>query len=152
MSAFWENIGKRMDQIGSNLEKAVENSEPDTKTKTPKKLTWEEFVNKTEKDLDKRLIEHAKKEGLVYVGGKGRFTVTKEKDKNDEFIMNVDVELYYKDQFKADKNFQIYPLHTERKFEDFVLDDEETKTQLEKLKSEQYEFNVETPQIKSDEE
>ncbi len=112
-----------------------------------KPLTWTEFLEKTGNDIDKRLIAHAKKEGLIYVGGKCILTVTE--SENDKFIMNVDVTLYYKDQFKAENNFQIYPLHTERKFEDFALDDEETKNQLEQIKNEQFEFNVEAPQNKN---
>lgn len=138
---IFENFGSFWDQGKSSTKKS--DSSP---------LTWEKFVEKTGKDIDNRLIAHAKKEGLVYVGGKCRFTVTASEQDENKFILNVDVELYYKDQFKAEKNFQIYPLHTERCFEEFALDDEETKNQLEKLKTEQYEFKVETPQIKSEKE
>ncbi len=117
----------------------------DVKKNTP--LKWSEFIKKTSDDIDKRLIAHAKKEGLIYVGGKCRFTVTS--DEKNENILNVDAELYYKDQFKKDKNFQIYPLHTERTFSEFMLDDEETKSQLEQIKKEQFEFNVEAPQTEN---
>lgn len=121
----------------------------DAKKSMPSPLTWEEFLNKTGADLDERLIAHAKNEGLVYVGGKCRFTAVKSETDSEKFVLNVDAELYYKDQFKVEKNYQIYPLHTERRFDDFLLDDEETKNQLDKLKTEQYEFNVEIPQIKN---
>lgn len=98
------------------------------------------------------LIAHAKKEGLVYIGGKCRFTVTAAENNAEKFILNVDAELYYKDQFKAEKNFQIYPLHTEKPFEMFDMEDQETARQLEKLKTEQFEMTVEKPQINNTEE
>lgn len=144
---FFEKLGRQLDKTMTETE-----AESDTKKKVSRPLTWEEFVTKTGSEIDKRLIAHAKKEGLIYVGGKCRFTVTVSEKDEEKFVLNVDAELYYKDQFKAENNFQIYPLHTERSFDGFVLDDEETKNQLEKLKTEQYEFNVETPQIKNEKE
>lgn len=118
--------------------------------KKVKPLTWNDFLKKTGDDLDNRLIAHAKKEGLLYVGGKCRFTATADENNAEEFIVNVDAELYYKDQFKADKNFQLYPLHTEKPFSAFDMNDVETAEQLEKLKSEQFEMTVAAPQIKTD--
>lgn len=115
------------------------------KKENKKPLTWQAFVEKISNDLDERIIAHAKEEGLLYIGGKCHFTATKANEKSEDYILNVDAELYYKDQFKMENGFQIYPLHTDKRFEAFDLDDEETKNQLEKLKSEQYEFNVETP-------
>lgn len=115
--------------------------------KKKKLFTWQSFMEKTSNDLDKRLIAHAKKEGLVYVGGKCRFTVTADGDSPEMFVLNVDAELYYKDQFKKENNFQIYPLHTERSFSEFDMNDQETADQLEKLKTEQFEMTVERPQI-----
>lgn len=138
---IFESFGSFLDQGKSGTKKS------DTSP-----LTWKKFIEKTGSDIDKRLIAHAKKEGLVYVGGKCRFTVTSSEQDQNKFVLNVDAELYYKDQFKAENNFQIYPLHTERNFEYFALDDDETKNQLEKLKTQQYEFNVETPQAKNDKE
>ena len=114
------------------------------------KFTWQQYLQKTSDDLDHMLIAHAKKEGLLYIGGKCRFTVTANTDKSDAFLLNVDAELYYKDQFKTEKNFQIYPLHTEKPFEMFNMEDQETAQQLEKLKTEQFEMAVERPQINND--
>ncbi len=114
----------------------------------PEIITWESFQKKTSEDLDKIVMEHAKVEGLVYVGGKCRFTATQNENDKEHYIVNVDVELYYKDQFKADKNFQIYPLHNEKLFSEFDLEDKDTRLQLEKLKKEQLEFNVQAPQTK----
>ena len=114
----------------------------------PEIMTWAAFQKKTSEDLDGIVMEHAKTEGLVYVGGKCRFTATPDENDKAHYIVNVDVELYYKDQFKADKNFQIYPLHNEKKYAEFDLQDTETRTQLEKLKKEQLEFNVQAPQTK----
>jgi len=145
---LFERLSRQLDKAMSEMTDSE--TETDTKKKASRSLTWEEFIKKTGGDLDKRLIEHAKKEGLIYIGGKCRFTVTASEKSDKKFILNVDAELYYKDQFKAENNFQIYPLHTERKFEDFALDDEKTKNQLEQIKNEQYEFNVEVPQIKND--
>lgn len=148
--SLFDNLGSFFDFY--NTEEKKESGKP---------LTWSEFLKKIGDDIDKRLIAHAKKEGLVYVGGKCRLTVLcvsvadaemlESQQNKDKFVLNVDAELYYKDQFKSEKNFQIYPLHTERNFEDFALDDEETKNQLEKLKTQQYEFNVETPLMKKEE-
>ena len=118
--------------------------------KKQKPFTWESFLKKTGDDLDKRLIAHAKKEGLLYIGGKCRFTATVDENNTAVFIVNVDAELYYKDQFKADKNFQLYPLHTEKPFSAFDMNDAETVQQLEKLKTEQFEMAVAAPQIKTD--
>ncbi len=144
---FFEKLGRQFNKAMTE----IETKENDTEKKVSHPLTWEKFVEKTGNDIDKRLIAHAKKEGLVYVGGKCRFTVTDSEQDKNKFVLNVDAELYYKDQFRVENNFQIYPLHTERSFEDFALDDEETKNQLEKLKTQQYEFNVETPQMKKKE-
>lgn len=72
-------------------------------SQTTKKVTWQQFLQKTSDDLDRMLIAHAKKEGLVYIGGKCRFTVTAAENNAEKFILNVDAELYYKDQFKAEK-------------------------------------------------
>lgn len=116
------------------------------------KFTWQQFLQKTSDDLDRMLIAHAKKEGLVYIGGKCRLTVTAAENNAEKFILNVDAELYYKDQFKAEKNFQIYPLHTEKTFEMFDMEDQKTARQLEKLKTEQFEMAVEKPQINNTEE
>lgn len=121
-------------------------------SQTTKKVTWQQFLQKTSDNLDRMLIAHAKKEGLVYIGGKCRFTVTAAENNAEKFILNVDAELYYKDQFKAEKNFQIYPLHTEKPFEMFDMEDQETARQLEKLKTEQFEMTVEKPQINNTEE
>ena len=135
------------DDIGSFFDFHIS----DAKQENAEKINWQEFLKKTGDDIDRMLVAHARKEGLVYVGGKCRFTVTSSEKDENKFILNVDAELYYKDQFKTEKNFQIYPLHTERTFESFA-NDEETKNQLEKLKTQQYEFNVEIPQIKNEKE
>jgi hypothetical protein len=119
----------------------------ESKKASPKLLTWSAFLSKTSDDIDNRLIAHAKSESLIYIGGKCRFTVTESEQEKTKFILNVDAELYFKDQFKAEKNFQMYPLHTERSFEDFDLNDEDTKNQLEQIKIQQYELNVEIPKI-----
>lgn len=120
----------------------------DSSEQKKKKLcTWQGFLKKTSDDLDKRLIYHAKKESLIYVGGKCRFTVTADEKNAESFVLNVDAELYYKDQFKTENNFQLYPLHTEKPFSMFDMTDSETVQQLEKLKTEQFEMMVEKPQI-----
>ena len=129
---------------------ALFSSSDNSARKKVKPFTWNDFLKKTGDDLDNRLIAHAKKEGLLYVGGKCRFTATADENNAEEFIVNVDAELYYKDQFKADKNFQLYPLHTEKPFSAFDMNDVETAEQLEKLKSEQFEMTVAAPQIKTD--
>jgi hypothetical protein len=130
----------------------AKNTDSEKDSLKPENLKWSEFIEKTGNDIDKKLIAHARKEGLIYIGGKCRFTATESEQDKKEFILNVDAELYFKDQFKAEKNFQIYPLHTERCFKDFDLNDEDTTNQLKKIKVESYEFNIETPQLKEREE
>lgn len=126
---------------------AVFSGKASSHNNSKKLFTWQEFLKKTGDDLDKRLIAHAKNEGLIYVGGKCRFTATADKKSADSFIVNVDAELYYKDQFRAEKNFQLYPLHTEKSYSDFDMTDENTAQELEKLKTEQFEMTVEKPEI-----
>lgn len=67
------------------------------------------------------------------------------------FAWQATAALYFKDQFKTEKNFQLYPLHREVKFSEFT-EDAETREQLEKIKTEVVELDVETPQITAQEE
>lgn len=148
-------FGRLANMIDEEISKASEEAGATTATKTePKKpMMWNEFLEQTGKDMDEQIIRHARKEGLIYVGGKCKFTATKcEEDKDKEtFVVNVDAALYFKDQFKTEKNFQLYPLHREVKFSDFA-EDAETQEQLEKIKTEVVELDVETPQITAQEE
>ncbi len=133
-------MGKLFENLFAHLEEqtAAEKSAP---------MKWDDFLKKTSADIDKRLIVHARKEELIYVAGKCRFTITA--DKTGEDVMNVDAELYYRDQFLVENNYQIYPLHTERKLSEFQMEDQETADQIAQIRQEQYEFNVELPQIKN---
>lgn len=152
MAGFFERLANMIDEevskAGANGNTA---SVPAAALKKP--VTWNEFLEQTGKDVDQQVISHARKEGLIYVGGKCKFTATKcEEDKDKEtFVVNVDAALYFKDQFKTEKNFQLYPLHREVKFSDFA-EDAETREQLEKIKTEVVELDVETPQITAQEE
>lgn len=112
-------------------------------------VMWNEFLEQTGEDVDQKIISYARKEGLIYIGGKCRFTATKSNE--ETFVVNVDVALYFKDQFKTGKNFKLYPLHREVKFNEFT-EDEETQQQLEKIKTEVIELDVETPQIRTEKE
>ena len=152
MAGFFERLANMIDEevskAGANGNTA---SVPAAAPKKP--VTWNEFLEQTGKDVDQQVISHARKEGLIYVGGEGKFTATKcEEDKDKEtFVVNVDAALYFKDQFKTEKNFQLYPLHREVKFSEFT-EDAETQEQLEKIKTEVVELDVETPQITAQEE
>ena len=152
MAGFFERLANMIDEevskAGANGNTA---SVPASAPKKP--VTWNEFLEQTGKDVDQQVISHARKEGLIYVGGKSKFTATKcEEDKDKEtFVVNVDAALYFKDQFKTEKNFQLYPLHREVKFSEFT-EDAETQEQLEKIKTEVVELDVETPQITAQEE
>lgn len=152
MAGFFERLANMIDEevskAGANGNTA---SVPAAAPKKP--VTWNEFLEQTGKDIDQQVISHARKEGLIYVDGKCKFTATKcEEDKDKEtFVVNVDAALYFKDQFKTEKNFQLYPLHREVKFSEFT-EDAETQEQLEKIKTEVVELDVETPQITAQEE
>ena len=152
MAGFFERLANMIDEevskAGANGNTA---SAPAAAPKKP--VTRNEFLEQTGKDVDKQVISLARKEGLIYVGGKCKFTATKcEEDKDKEtFVVNVDAALYFKDQFKTEKNFQLYPLHREVKFSEFT-EDAETQEQLEKIKTEVVELDVETPQITAQEE
>lgn len=152
MAGFFERLANMIDE---EVSKAGANGNTSSvPAAAPKKpVTWNEFLEQTGKDVDQQVISHARKEGLIYVGGKCKFTATKcEEDKDKEtFVVNVDAALYFKDQFKTEKNFQLYPLHREVKFSEFT-EDEETQEQLEKIKTEVMELDVETPQIKTEKE
>ena len=144
-------FGRLANMIDEEISKASEEAGATTAPKKP--MMWNEFLEQTGKDMDEQIIRHARKEGLIYVGGKCKFTATKcEEDKDKEtFVVNVDAALYFKDQFKTEKNFQLYPLHREVKFSEFT-EDAETQEQLEKIKTEVVELDVETPQITAQEE
>ena len=74
------------------------------------------------------------------------------KDWSDKNIIHSTTKIvYFKDQFRSEKNYQLYPLHREVKFSDFA-EDAETREQLEKIKTEVVELDVETPQITAQEE
>ena len=148
MAGFFERLANMIDE---EVSKAGANGNTAAAPKKP--VTWNEFLEQTGKDVDQQVISHARKAGLIYVGGKCKFTATKcEEDKDKEtFVVNVDAALYFKDQFKTEKNFQLYPLHREVKFSEFT-EDAETQEQLEKIKTEVVELDVETPQITAQEE
>lgn len=152
MAGFFERLANMIDE---EVSKAGANGNTSSvPAAAPKKpVTWNEFLEQTGKDVDQQVISHVRKEGLIYVGGKCKFTATKcEEDKDKEtFVVNVDAALYFKDQFKTEKNFQLYPLHREVKFSEFT-EDAETREQLEKIKTEVVELDVETPQITAQEE
>ena len=152
MAGFFERLANMIDE---EVSKAGANGNTSSvPAAAPKKpVTWNEFLEQTGKDVDQQAISPARKEGLIYVGGKCKFTATKcEEDKDKEtFVVNVDAALYFKDQFKTEKNFQLYPLHREVKFSEFT-EDAETREQLEKIKTEVVELDVETPQITAQEE
>ena len=113
MAGFFERLANMIDE---EVSKAGANGNTAAAPKKP--VTWNEFLEQTGKDVDQQVISHARKEGLIYVGGKCKFTATKcEEDKDKEtFVVNVDAALYFKDQFKTEKNFQLYPLHREVKY------------------------------------
>ena len=152
MAGFFERLANMIDEEVSKA--GASGNTASVPAAAPKKpVTWNEFLEQTGKDVDQQVISHARKGGLIYVGGKCKFTATKcEEDKDKEtFVVNVDAALYFKDQFKTEKNFQLYPLHREVKFSDFA-EDAETQEQLEKIKTEVVELDVETPQITAQEE
>ena len=99
MAGFFERLANMIDEevskAGANGNTA---SVPAAAPKKP--VTWNEFLEQTGKDIDQQVISHARKEGLIYVGGKCKFTATKcEEDKDKEtFVVNVDAALYFKDQ------------------------------------------------------
>ena len=63
--------------IDEEISKASEEAGATTATKTePKKpMMWNEFLEQTGKDMDEQIIRHARKEGLIYVGGKCKFKI-----------------------------------------------------------------------------
>ena len=91
MAGFFERLANMIDEevskAGANGNTA---SVPAAAPKKP--VTWNEFLEQTGKDIDQQVISHARKEGLIYVGGKCKFTATKcEEDKDKEtFVVNVD--------------------------------------------------------------
>ena len=152
MAGFFERLANMIDEEVSKA--GANGNTASVSAVAPKKpVTWNEFLEQTGKDVDQQVISHARKEGLIYEGGKCKFTATKcEEDKDKEtFVVNVDAALYFKDKFKTEKNFQLYPLHREVKFSEFT-EDAETQEQLEKIKTEVVELDVETPQITAQEE
>ena len=103
MAGFFERLANMIDEEVNGNTASVPAAAP------KKPVTWNEFLEQTGKDIDQQVISHARKEGLIYVGGKCKFTATKcEEDKDKEtFVVNVDAALYFKDQFKTEKNFQL---------------------------------------------
>ena len=82
MAGFFERLANMIDEevskAGANRNTA---SVPASAPKKP--VTWNEFLEQTGKDVDQQVISHARKEGLIYVGGKCKFTATKcEEDKD----------------------------------------------------------------------
>ena len=69
-------FGRLANMIDEEISKASEEAGATTATKTePKKpMMWNEFLEQTGKDMDEQIIRHARKEGLIYVGGKCKLT------------------------------------------------------------------------------
>ena len=86
-------FGRLANMIDEEISKASEEAGATTATKTePKKpMMWNEFLEQTGKDMDEQIIRHARKEGLIYVGGKCKLTATKTEGDTETFVTNVDV-------------------------------------------------------------
>ena len=112
-----------------------------------KPYVWDKFMEYISDELDKKILNRCEEKKLEYVGGKCRFTPTVEKKEfSKKTILNVDAELYFKLPTDDEKNIERYPLHTERNYEDFNLEDEETVTVLRELIKNPLEVTVAKPE------
>lgn len=113
------------------------------------KITWNSFHETINKQLSQKIIDYAKSNGLVYVGGKCTY---KADIAEDEFsrttTLLVNVNLYFKEQFAEKKNIEEQHMTLKKNYAEFdYINDAETEQMLKEIVRNPVEENVIKPLI-----
>ncbi len=110
-----------------------------------KPYLWNDFMEYMSHEIDRQIIGYSRKKKYTYIGGKCRFTPTVNETEFDKTtILNVDAELYFR--LPDGKKVERLPLHTERNYHDFNLEDADTLETLRSLFKEYLEVSVAKPE------
>ena len=110
-----------------------------------KPYLWKDFMEYMSQEVDRKILNHCKENKYTYVGGKCRFTPTVNETEFDKTtVLNVDAELYFR--LPDGERMERLPLHTERNYHDFNLEDKDTLRTLRGLLKERLEVTVAKPE------
>lgn len=118
-----------------------------SKEETPsekKLLVWDEFLDYMSNMIDNKIISYCKENSCKYIRGKCTFTGTVEETEFDKItVLNVDAILFFTAS-KEDKAIKL-PLHTQRCYHDFNLEDQPTLGALRNVRKEQFIIEIAAP-------
>ena len=116
----------------------------DEPQKTADLLLWKDFMQNMSDMIDEKIISYCQEKKCSYISGKCTFTgTTDESEFNKVTLLNVDAILYFTSQNK-NKAIRL-PLHTERFYSDFNIEDEETLNSLRNVLKEQFIIDIAAP-------
>lgn len=119
----------------------------DSKEKTQvvkKSLIWNEFLEYMSNMIDDKILSYSKENNCAYISGKCTFTGTVEGTEFDKFtVLNVDALLFFTAP-KEDKAIRL-PLHAQRCYHDFDLEDQPTLEALRNVLKEQLVIEIAAP-------
>ena len=109
-----------------------------------KLLLWNEFLEQMSNMIDQKILSYCKEHKCDYINGNCTFTGTLEGNEFDQVtVLNVDVLLYFTAP-QENKALRL-PLHTQRFYHDFDLENEETLDALRKVLREQLVIDIASP-------
>ena len=109
-----------------------------------KLLLWNDFLEQMSNMIDQKILSYCKEHKCDYINGNCTFTGTLEGNEFDQVtVLNVDVLLYFTAP-QENKALRL-PLHTQRFYHDFDLENEETLDALRKVLREQLVIEIAAP-------
>ena len=109
-----------------------------------KLLLWDEFLEQMSNMIDQKILSYCKEHKCAYINGNCTFTGTLEGTEFDKVtVLNIDALLYF--TVPQENKALRLPLHTQRYYHDFDLENENTLEALRKIIKEQLIIEIAAP-------